>query len=73
VTRQTVVARYEDLSREPRPRDELDLVEAERRRPLGDERRDDGRPVGLPAKEAHRLGAQMLVAPLADGVERREE
>jgi len=52
---------------------ELDLVVGEGGGSLRDERGDDGRLRTPHLQESHRVGAQILVAPLTQGVERGEE
>src|SRR5205085_12121877 len=52
---------------------ELDLVGRENGRSFGDECCDDRCLVEFPAKEPHRLGAEVLVAPLPQRVERRKQ
>ena len=59
--------------RKSRPWYELHFVVGEGRRSLGHECRDDGCLAPLHAQEPHRLCTQVLVSPLAKGVERGEE
>src|SRR4051794_2221991 len=61
------------LAREAWPRYELDLVCREDGRPLRDECCDDWCLVVFAAQEPHRLGGQVLVAPLPQRIQGREQ